>query len=568
MKLTEFNRRKFLLTGAAVLGASAVAGGVAWWYRARRAPHAGMEPGAPDAAAFPNALRLPGANGVLGVLDVAAPFSIMARSTQYAILDGKPAPLLVYQVEQDGNTWINPVFRVRSGATVRAKLQNALDENTIIHWHGLKVDARNDAHPIYEIGAGAVYDYQFQVPNRAGTYWYHPHPDKLTSKQAYLGLASFFIVEDDEELALQKALDLKLGVTDIPLVIQDKKFDEQGRLVYTPNEEENVNGYVGDTVLVNLTPRPYFNAATRLYRFRILNGSNARAYRLAFAQGSRQLEYAVIGTDGGLLDRPYPVKEAFVAPGERLDVLLDLRGAAVGDTILLRSLAFDPMHAEGSMAGMAMDEGAKDGKGQAPSPHAGMAMSGQPGGAQAPAAAPHGAMLADGAAIDLLRINVASKIAYEPRVPSKLSTLGPPAAAAVKPREFLLDLKDGRWRINGKVFEMEKAPVTVQRGANEIWEIRNEKASMPHPMHLHGVPFRVLARAGSPQQLKPSVVNEQGLATTDLGWKDTVLVWPGETVRLAVDFSHPYPGDQVYLFHCHNLEHEDQGMMINVKVQA
>ena len=538
------NRRKFLITGAAVLGASGMAAGVGWWYRARRAPHAGMEPGTPDAGAFPNALRLPGSSGVLGVLDVSAPFSIMAKSTQYAILDGKPAPLLVYQVEQDGKTWVNPVFRVRTGATFRTKLSNALDESTIIHWHGLKVDSRNDAHPAYAIGAGATYDYQFQIPNRAGTYWYHPHPHKLTSKQAYLGLASFFIVEDDEELALQKALDLKLGVTDIPLVIQDKKFDGEGRLVYTPSEEEKVNGYVGDIVLVNLTPRPHLNAATRLYRFRILNGSNARAYRLAFTQGGRPLEYVVIGTDGGLLDRPYPVKEAFLSPGERLDVLLDLRGVAVGDAVILQSLPFDPMHAEGSMAGMAMDHGAMGG----------MEHGAQPG------------MLADGAAIDLLRINVTSKTAYEPRVPSKLSALAPARAADVRPREFLLDLKDGRWRINGEVFEMNKTPVTVQRGAREIWEIRNEKASMPHPMHLHGVPFRVLTRTGSPQQLKPSVVNGQGLTATDLGWKDTVLVWPGETVRLAVDFSHPYPGDQVYLFHCHNLEHEDQGMMINIKV--
>ena len=136
------------------------------------------------------------------------------------------------------------------------------------------------------------------------------------------------------------------------------------------------------------------------------------------------------------------------------------------------------------------------------------------------------------------------------------------------PREFVLDVKDRRWRINGEVFEMKKTNVTVQRGAKEIWELRNDRASMPHPMHLHGVPFRLLSRSGSPQQLIPSAVSEQGLTATDLGWKDTVLVWPGETVRLAVDFSHPYPGDQVYLFHCHNLEHEDQGMMVNIKVRA
>ena len=562
--MSQFDRRKFLITGAAVLGASGVAAGIGWWYRARRSPSAAMETGAHAGGDFPNPLRVPGSSGVLGVLDVSGPFTIAAKSVQHAILEGKSAPLLVYQVERDGNAWINPVFRVRSGGTVRAKLQNALDENTIIHWHGLKVDAKNDAHPAYAIGAGAAYDYEFPVPNRAGTYWYHPHPHKLTSKQAYLGLAGFFIVEDDEELALQKALDLKLGVTDIPIVIQDKKFDEQGRFLYTPNEEEEVNGYLGDTVLVNLTPRPYLNAATRIYRFRILNGSNARIYRLAFTRGGFQLVYAVIGTDGGLLERPYPVKEAFLAPGERLDVLLDLSSVTVGDAVTLQSLAFDPMHAEGSMSGMAM--GAKDGKGEAPSPHAGMAMGGPASGA--PAAVSHGAMLGDGAAIELLRINVTSKTAYEQRVPAVLSTLPPVKAADTKPRDFLLDLKDGRWRINGETFEMKETPVTVQRGAREIWEIRNDKASMPHPMHLHGVPFRVLARSGSPQQVEPGVVNEQGLTAADLGWKDTVLLWPGETARLAVDFSHPYPGDQVYLFHCHNLEHEDQGMMINIKVQA
>lgn len=561
--MSQWSRRKFLLTGAAALGAAAVAGGGAWWYRARRMP-AVMEQGASGAGAFPNALRLPGASGVLGVLDVAGPFTLAANSVQYAILEGKPSPLLAYQVEQGGNTWINPVLRVRSGATLRARLRNALGENTIIHWHGLTLDDRNDGHPLYEIGPGAAYDYEFPVANRAGTYWYHPHPYPFTSKQAQLGLAGFILVEDDEELALQKALDLKLGVTDIPLVIQDKKFDGQGRLVYAPNEEEEVNGYLGDMVLANLTPRPYFNAATRLYRFRILNGSNARIYRVAFAQGGGALEYVVIGTDGGLLDRPYAVKEAYVAPGERLDVLLDLRSAAVGDTIMLRSLAFDPMHAEGGMAGMEMGEGAEKDKDEAPSPSGGMAM-----GSPAEKALKPPSMLADGAAFDLLRISVTSRTVYEPRVPSKLSTLAPATAPADgRPRQFLLDLKERRWRINGETFEIKKTPVTVRRGAKEIWEIRNDKASMPHPMHLHGVPFRVLSRTGSPQQVKPGVVNGEGLTATDLGWKDTVLLWPGETVRLAVDFSHPYPGDQIYLFHCHNLEHEDQGMMINIRVQA
>lgn len=108
----------------------------------------------------------------------------------------------------------------------------------------------------------------------------------------------------------------------------------------------------------------------------------------------------------------------------------------------------------------------------------------------------------------------------------------------------------------------------MHRGAAEVWELRNAARSMPHPMHLHGFNFRVLERRGSPAQQEPLALNAQGLAATDLGWKDTVLLWPGETVRIALDFSHSWSGDQTFLFHCHNLEHEDEGMMINFKVQG
>jgi suppressor of ftsI/bilirubin oxidase len=537
-------RRNVLIASAGV-GALALAGGAAWWYLRLGAPYT---PGAPagDAGLFVNPLLVPGASGPLGVVEVTGPLAMSARSAQFPILKDKPGRVLTYQVAQDGKSFVNPILRVQSGAEVSLRLQNALDEPTIVHWHGLKVDARNDAHPQFQVAAGAAYEYKFAVANRAGTYWYHPHPHRLTSKQAYLGLASFLIVEDDEEKALQKALDLEFGASDIPLVIQDKNFDAQGVLAYTPDDEQKVNGYVGSELLVNLTPRPRFEAATRIYRFRILNGSNARIYRLAFAKGGEPLEVQVVATDGGLLESAVKVREAFLSPGERVEVLLDLRSARVGDTVWLKSLAFDPMHLEAPM-----EHGAQGGHGG----HAGM-------GGMA------GASLADGAASDLLRIDVARKVAYDRQVPAVLSRLAPPPAAAGDARKFVLERADERWRINGLTFEMDKAPITVRRGAKEIWEIRNGARSMPHPMHVHGFNFRVLERRGSPAQQEPLALNAQGLAATDLGWKDTVLLWPGETVRLALDFSHSWPGDQTFLFHCHNLEHEDEGMMINFKVQA
>ncbi len=298
---------------------------------------------------------------------------------------------------------------------------------------------------------------------------------------------------------------------------------------------------------MNLTPRPHFQAANRIYRFRVLNGSNARMFRLAFRSGEQLLDYQVIGTDGGLLDRPRAVQEAFLAPAERMDVLLDLRRAAVGDAVTLVSLPFDPMHHEtGGGAQAGGDE------------HAQHAMHG----AGAPDYAP------DGSELELMKIVVRRKTHFDRAIPQALSRLDPLQDPGGKPRVVTLDQKNGVWRINGLTFDMKATPIVVKRGATEVWEIRNADRSMPHPMHIHGFQSRVLSREGSPEQQRRLAVAENGLAATDLGWKDTVLSWPGETVRIVTDFSHPFPGDQVYMVHCHNLEHEDGGMMLNLKVQT
>ena len=487
---------------------------------------------------FPNPLQLPGTDGMHGVLDAAGSFAIVAKPVHRALLPGKPGPMLAFEVEHQGRTLLNPVLRMRTGTPLRIRFWNALDEMSIIHWHGLKVDSNNDGHPHYAVPGGATYDYHFTVANRAATYWYHPHPHHLTGKQVYRGLAGLFIVEDEEENVLQKALDLAFGVTDVPLIIQDRRFDGDGRLAYAPTRDERLQGHLGSEVLVNLTPRPYFRAATRVHRFRILNGSNARVYRLAFRHGEQLLGFQVIGGDGGLLDLPRTVTEAFVSPSERLDVLLDLRAAAVGDAVTLVSLPFDPMHREG----------------------------GTTQGAHGRHAA-HDA-LPDGAEIEIMSILVSRKMAYDRMVPQALSRIGPVPEVSDKPRVINLDQKSGTWRINGLTYDHRATPIVVKRGSTELWEVRNAAASMPHPVHIHGFQFRVTGREGSPEQVRRLALDGNGLTATDLGWKDTVLAWPGETVRIVTDFSHPFLGNQVYMVHCHNLEHEDGGMMLNMKVTA
>ena len=208
-----------------------------------------------------------------------------------------------------------------------------------------------DGHPLLPVSPGATYHYAFPIVNRGGTYWYHPHAHGTNARQTYSSLADFFIVEDEDERVLSEALDLTLGKTDVPLLIQDKMFDEGGDFVYAPGPMDEEMGYEGAVVLTNLTPNPYLEVGTRIYRFRMLNGSNARTLRLAFSKAGEDelLPYHVIATDGSLLEKPRQAREVFLSPAERVDVLVDLTGFGEGEEVVLRSLPFDPMHNEHDM---------------------------------------------------------------------------------------------------------------------------------------------------------------------------------------------------------------------------
>lgn len=547
-------RRLFQFAGAAALVGTVGAAGV--FYGSRRATgladgpfrHYPFDPVA--AANFQQKLFIPVASGPFGVLDVAGPLKIRATAASFPLLPGRESPFLLYQTEQAGKAYQNPILRIESGARFSASLDNVLREPTIIHWHGLHTPAAMDGHPASTIGPGGRYEYDFKVSNRGGTYWYHTHAHELTAEQAYHGLASFFLVDDDDQRRLSQALDLQLGVTDLPLVIQDKQFDAQGKLLYKPSVHEAMMGWLGDIVLANLTPNAVQTVTPRTYRLRLLNGSNARIYRLAFVKDNTALDFTVIGTDGGLIERPETVTEAFLAPGERLDVLFDAGQAQPGQDIFLKSLAFDAMENEepagrsGGMPGMG-----------------GMGMGRMMAGMTS-------SRLPLGLAFNVLKLSVTAGERVVAKLPATLSQVKPIATSGAAQRKIELSMGQMRFLINGRTFRMDEIAFDVKRGAVEIWNISNPTMGMPHPMHIHGFSFQVLERIGSPPQVAATARFGQGRTVSDLGWKDTVLVWPGETVRLAIDFAHDYPGDQTYVFHCHNLEHEDAGMMINFRVQA
>lgn len=511
-------------------------------------------------------LPVPGRQGLFGLLTPEGKLTLTAAEVKGA-LPATGAPMLVYSARHKGEAYLNPVLVLRKGQPFEATLVNSLQEPTIIHWHGVDCPWKQAGHPSYAIGPNGSYEYSFPITNRAGTYWYHPHPHGLTAKQAYMGLASFFIVRDDEEEALAKELDLQLGETDIPMVIQDKRLTHQGLLDYSPSRDDLMMGYLGDTILVNGQSSPTLKTSTRLYRFRLLNGSTARIYNLSFVADGRQLPFLLIGNDGGFLPAPQQTDGLFLAPGERADVLLDMSSLAPGQEVFLQNMPFDSMHNEGDMMGMGGMMNMGHAVGGASMNHA------QGGEGHVMSAGGHGGghgthgVLEEGVSYPIARLLVDRAVVYTRKPPTRLPDMPEPPSGGLERPISLAMRHMGGWTINDLTFDMDSAPIVVNRRGPEIWHISNAKASMPHPMHLHGYFYRVQQRSGSPEQVKKRAVDAQGRLATDLGYKDTVLVWPGETVSVSIDFSRPqYPGEQLFLFHCHNLEHEDQGMMLNVRV--
>lgn len=407
-----------------------------------------------------------------------------------------------------------PTIRQKRGDDVNIRFINEIGQDSIIHWHGLIVPPAMDGHPRDVIRSGS-YDYQYRLNQRAGTYWYHPHPHRITGEQVYRGLSGFYFIEDDEEAALK----LPVGQYEIPLVIQDRRTNGFGEIVFNPSmPEQMMTGLLGDLILVNGMPTPHHEVEPGVYRLRVLNGSNARVYNIAFRNNA---SFTVIGADGGLLPEPLEINELLMAPGERADILVDFSTGFDGNRVQLISKPFD-IPSGGRMIGMQNMMGG--------------------GGPE------------QGTGFSLMEFRISGESGRDQAtLPGKPSEVNfPKASDAVRTRPIRLDMEmmNGH-TINGRQFEMERVDERINQGDTEIWEFIN-KSSVPHPMHVHAVQFKVLDRSGG-----------RGLIPTETGWKDTVLVMPGETVKVIMTFDAP---KGLYVFHCHNLEHEDSGMMANLLI--
>jgi FtsP/CotA-like multicopper oxidase with cupredoxin domain len=424
-------------------------------------------------------------------------------------------------------SYLGPVVRVRSGDTIPFRVENRLDEETTLHWHGMLVPSNVDGGPHNTIRPGAVWAPEVTIKQPASTNWFHPHPHGKTAPQVYSGLAGMMIVSDGADR--DRGLPETYGVDDLPIVLQDKRFGRNGEVVYKPDMMDIMHGFQGDTLVVNGVIGPVASVPAGMVRLRLLNGANARIFDLRF---SDRRPFFVIGGDGGLLAEPVEVRRLVIAPAERYEVLVDFGDGRSVELVT----APDAGHGPGMM----------------------MPMMGPP-------------RRAAGSVELLMRFkpDPALKAAVT-RLPRQLATLAEPdVKSAVAWRTFELSpmmgmgmmgmgmgMMSGPGRgsgaghmmgINGRSFAMGRVDVTAKLGTAEIWEVSAGGMPMAHPFHVHGASFRILSKNGG----KP--------AAHESGWKDVVLV--DEHAEILVRFDNPAQPKMPFMYHCHILEHEDNGMM-------
>jgi FtsP/CotA-like multicopper oxidase with cupredoxin domain len=467
---------------------------------------------------------------------------LTAAPDEVVLLPGRPTPVWrftgqltkgpVDTLQSIAGSYLGPVIRLRRGQKVRVRFANRLPEPSIVHWHGLDVPENADGHPRLAVGGGKEYVYEFEVTNRAGTYWYHPHPHMRTGAQVYQGLAGLLIVRDDEE----DALALPSGENELVCVLQDRTFDGENKLMFHGGSMmEMMNGFLGDRIMVNGRPQPTTQVDAAWHRVRLLNGSNARIYKLGWGNDVKMI---VIGGDGGLLERPVTQQVLTLAPGQRADILLDLTAMPAATEINLDSQGYP--EADAGLVGMGGMGGMRGG--------------GMRGGSSN---TPNGSPLR----VMTLRTRARKGPAF--RVPERLSTFDASWSLSgdIATRRIPISFQRMEWSIGGRTFGMTDvaSDETVAPGSTHFWQFENLSNNMgmhaAHPIHIHGRQFRVVERKGGANALTVGIV--------DAGWRDTVLVLPGETVRVQVTFTR-HPG--LYLYHCHILEHEDMGMMRNFRV--
>ncbi|MEM6623826.1 MAG: multicopper oxidase domain-containing protein [Pseudomonadota bacterium] len=399
--------------------------------------------------------------------------------------------------------------------------KNTLNEGVAMHGHGLHVPGEVDGGPQLEISPGGVWQPKISIAQPAATCWYHSHTHGKSGEQTYRGLAGLILIDDDDTDAMD--LPNRYGVDDLPVIIQDRTFDAEGRLLYALMEAEE-DGWYGDTVVVNGAIAPLAKVPAGKVRLRILNGANARFYFVAFADGRT---FHKIASDGGLLPSPVPLTSMEMSPGERCEIIVDMSDGTDADLLMLFEDLID-------------DEG--DGTSE-------IDLSRYP-----------AALLA--ASTLTLQVDP-SLAAQRAPLPETLTTITRPREdEIVRTRDFHLTMQHSAGHgaqaghgghammdmaINGASMDLNVINERVQIGVWERWRIRSDQGA--HPFHAHGCSFLIEQSEG------------EAASPDQQGWKDIVVLDDDDWSEIVVRFDHKATEQFPYMYHCHILEHEDRGMM-------
>ena len=415
------------------------------------------------------------------------------------------------------NKYLGPTLIFNKGANVSITVNNQIGDTTTVHWHGIHLPSKWDGGPHTPIMPSATWNPTFTVMDNAATYWYHPHMHMKTAKQAIKGAAGLIIVRDPIEAALN--LPRSYGVDDFPLIVQCQQYD-------TGNQAMPL-GMQDSTILVNgaranYGHTVYANCPAQVVRMRILNASGERSFNFGFTANK---PFKIITSDGGLLNAPVTVTRLRLAPGERAEILLDLNGMN-SQVIQLMSYASElPMGIQG---GPTM-----------PMP---------------PSSPPMNSPL-NGIDFNIMQINVVPKTASPvTTIPAMLTTntvYTPGMASVTRTIRFTADslmVMDGPFYFNDSTFDMMRIDYEIPLNSIEVWKLVNE-TMVAHPFHIHDVQFYLFDRNGSTPPAE------------ELGRKDVVLVPPGDSVMFITKFEDFADTLIPFMYHCHILMHEDDGMM-------
>jgi FtsP/CotA-like multicopper oxidase with cupredoxin domain len=417
-------RRIVAWTAATVVALVAVGAGIFAW------AYAGADVSTAGKLDFDNRLRIPelleGERGADGV--VRFELDVQAGVTQ---LRGGPTT----ETWGVNGTYLGPTLRAARGDEVEIAVRNGVDEATTMHWHGMHLPARMDGGPHQPIEPGETWSPTWTIDQPAATLWYHPHPHGDTADHVHRGVAGMFILDDDQSIRLD--LPHNYGVDDLPVIIQDRSFDDENQF----DGDER-----GDELLVNGTHDPHVDVTHERVRLRLLNASDSRFYDLGFVDGRT---FQLIGTDGGLLPSPVTVDRVPLSPGERAEIVATFEPS---EDAVLRSFP------RGSGGGFFVDrfDGHDD-------------------------------------TFDVLQFRAADDLISSPQLPATLADverLDP--SQAVTTRTFRLS----GTQINGEDMDMDRIDATVTAGTVEIWEVTAGGGA--HNFHVHGVQFQVLDLDGAP----------------------------------------------------------------------